>query len=803
MRKKRTPIRRPCRRDENDGEEVQSEILGRVQLQNSYSLDYMMANEIARDLEDAEENRKKNAINSNSFGINEIEQNIESSRHHQQLQLLPPTLASIEREIAERERSTFTTQRKKTKKTRKVKQTSSKKVHFATTLLAEIPPPELIIERCVDHSDTKGDCVYQRLLHVCPRKYCDIDYLTSSHKTTSGNRAVLSSFNLSKTKIMMSAVTSKRNSAQHLIITGIAIRELWKEYTLPDQSQFLSSLIECSQKDWIQLILFSPNEEDLPPSLNIVLTQLAFESCHNLPLTQQHRQRKKYATANCLQNVIQTLFGILKGAPICSEDKSTDEISAKRVYTLVDNKQIERYTNDDDDEDDKKVFPILHIEGLRPTLRPYQAAAVKWMIEREHLTTHGEEWKVIWMALDSMVRCTTPLVQLKEGQNNGIIGPFYCPFNGRIARTIDEAKEMTLMGRTRAIRGGILAEQMGLGKTVEVLALVLSNPRPQILETSIGRPACQRQLIFEDDSEANSEQNETLSEFEGTDDFLGANVHTAEQIRNLARTVPATVTPNTVITQRWIDTLEVGSCICGDLICFSRKPQKMKIVFCESCEEPMHLTCTCLRPVDVEKMARLDLRRTFGNEKLECVVCKECPCCLAGAKTQPIISRATVIICPPSICHQWEQEIKRHTKQKRVITYSGIEKEIKRSRIHPHAMRLLHPAYMADADIILISFNALMSDLSHSEENRYAFQRNDTNSSSNLRKRKKYRVVPSPLLSICFWRVCVDEAQRVEVTTTKAAKMALKLKAENFWAVSGTPIGSGKLTGKYIHALYI
>lgn len=134
----------------------------------------------------------------------------------------------------------------------------------------------------------------------------------------------------------------------------------------------------------------------------------------------------------------------------------------------------------------------------------------------------------------------------------------------------------------------------------------------------------------------------------------------------------------------------------------------------------------------------------------------------------------------------------------KIFVYGGVEKESKRGRRDSDAMRLLHPTYLADADIILVSFNALMSDLAHSEENRFISQSdNGTRSSSCLRKRKKYRIVPSPLSSIHFWRVCIDEAQRVEVTTTKAAKMALKLKADHFWAVSGTPIGHGRLQDLY------
>ena len=53
--------------------------------------------------------------------------------------------------------------------------------------------------------------------------------------------------------------------------------------------------------------------------------------------------------------------------------------------------------------------------------------------------------------------------------------------------------------------------------------------------------------------------------------------------------------------------------------------------------------------------------------------------------------------------------------------------------------------------------------------------------------------VLSPLLSLRWWRVVIDEAQMVESGTAKAAAMARRLPAMHRWAVSGTPMGRGRL----------
>ena len=66
-----------------------------------------------------------------------------------------------------------------------------------------------------------------------------------------------------------------------------------------------------------------------------------------------------------------------------------------------------------------------------------------------------------------------------------------------------------------------------------------------------------------------------------------------------------------------------------------------------------------------------------------------------------------------------------------------------------------------------------------------------------MRREKKYRVVPSPLISINWWRICLDEAQRIETPTAASAKMVLNLTSQNKWCVSGTPIGKGKMDDLY------
>lgn len=159
-------------------------------------------------------------------------------------------------------------------------------------------------------------------------------------------------------------------------------------------------------------------------------------------------------------------------------------------------------------------------------------------------------------------------------------------------------------------------------------------------------------------------------------------------------------------------------------------------------------------------------------------------------------------VTPPAILAQWQSEIVRHTldphtgRPLKVVVYPGMRELCSLESSKPHAQfTLVHPRILADADVVLMSFQALMGDLSHSDDNPFAgLGRSSKSAGSRLRSRKRYRVMASPLLSISFWRICLDEAQKVEAPTAASAKMARKLAASaSRWCISGTPIGRGKL----------
>jgi E3 ubiquitin-protein ligase SHPRH len=134
-----------------------------------------------------------------------------------------------------------------------------------------------------------------------------------------------------------------------------------------------------------------------------------------------------------------------------------------------------------------------------------------------------------------------------------------------------------------------------------------------------------------------------------------------------------------------------------------------------------------------------------------------------------IPSKCTLIITPFIISHQWIEEInKRLNKKLNILFYKGAKKGF------------IQPRDLADLDLCLTTYDVLNAELAHT----YA-----TENSRTMRNRKRFTTVPSSLLHVEWWRICLDEAQMVHSTNSKCADMANRLQAVNRWCITGTPIG--------------
>ncbi|XP_009080293.1 PREDICTED: LOW QUALITY PROTEIN: E3 ubiquitin-protein ligase SHPRH-like, partial [Acanthisitta chloris] len=201
-----------------------------------------------------------------------------------------------------------------------------------------------------------------------------------------------------------------------------------------------------------------------------------------------------------------------------------------------------------------------------------------------------------------------------------------------------------------------------------------------------------------------------------------------------------------------------------------------------TCEYRFECICGELGLADYK--ARVQCLKCYLWQHAECVNYKEenlksrpfyCPHCLVAMK--PVPTGATLIISPSSICHQWVDEINRHVRSSslRVLVYQGVKKH-----------GFLQPHMLAEQEVVITTYDVLRTELNY-----VGIPHSNSEDGRRFRNQKRYMAIPSPLVAVEWWRICLDEAQMVECTTAKAAEMALRLSGINRWCVSGTPVQRG------------
>lgn len=243
---------------------------------------------------------------------------------------------------------------------------------------------------------------------------------------------------------------------------------------------------------------------------------------------------------------------------------------------------------------------------------------------------------------------------------------------------------------------------MGLGKTVEVIGLMLMNPR-------------------------RSGTKRTIFEVEG------AQGKQAEGKR----------------------TLNI-KCVCHK----GNDKKKMDLVACTTCEFEQHVQCVFQREITEED------RATYM-----CPFCWKSTGCVQEAST-------TIIIMPASLKSQWRDEINRHVSYTnfKTLMYEGVS----------HGW--VSPSELVKYDAVITDFNTLNKELYFSDR---------PNESRSLRHGKKYDYPPSPLTSVKWWRVVLDEAQMVENKQNRPSLMVAQLPAVHRWGTTGTPIEKDSLRCLY------
>eukprot|EP01083_Nonionella_stella_P279486 950723_1 len=339
---------------------------------------------------------------------------------------------------------------------------------------------------------------------------------------------------------------------------------------------------------------------------------------------------------------------------------------------------------------------LLQHWTLLPLLRRYQYRAAAWARERERAALSRKSEP------SSLLHPLWRRVEGREVASGDTLEFYFNPFSGVLSRRFyPEPLHF----------GSILAEEMGLGKTLETIQLILSNPK-------------RKSTTEERDDTLRSVPNNS-----GIYQSSNQNRSSCSQIR----------------------------CVCGST---DDTDYSGEWVSCDNCSIWQHSKCVKYRwqAVPLSKVVGYVPYPTFHYLCPRCTV--DLPVTECGT---------TLVVSPRAICEQWMDEIARHVMcgTLKVFRYEGV-------RGGPY----VSTTFLSSHDVVVTTYEVLRDDFFHAQEE----------SSREMRYEKKYRIVPSPLKQLKFWRIVLDECQMVENTTAQAAAMVAKLSSVHRLAVTGTPI---------------
>ena len=384
------------------------------------------------------------------------------------------------------------------------------------------------------------------------------------------------------------------------------------------------------------------------------------------------------------------------------------------------------------------------------------------------------------------------------------------------------------------VRGGMLCDEMGLGKTVEMLACVLAHRRA-VGEVQAERDAwtvAERRRAAaakERESKKGSQPTTMIREAPRYSKHQTISSTLTEELSPMCRRPRGTSASRRNQTEKEKDvgkrerpreTPNIGMdadvaclpCVCGVRV--DPRSRSTSFLTCDVCATRLHTICV------VAPHRRRPARGTV-------VVCQEClvrrakglpahedddptapldshshrggsegklpdPAPLLSSSSASFVSSspglipsgATLIVCPAPLLPQWIAEIERHveTTALRLVVYEG-QASHGNDAVAGNAT-VVDPHVLATSDLVLTTYEVLAR-----ETDRIAGDPRLTNGPvRGLRYRKRYKVIPTALTQVAWWRVCLDEAQTVERGTTKAAEMTRHLVSTLKWSMTGTPI---------------
>ncbi|KAL8454918.1 hypothetical protein Emag_001284 [Eimeria magna] len=358
-------------------------------------------------------------------------------------------------------------------------------------------------------------------------------------------------------------------------------------------------------------------------------------------------------------------------------------------------------------------------------LRPYQAQGLWWMLQCESgqsvfVKDEYEAVDPLW----KLYRLPVSSSEAVEGtkKNSALFVPSY--FYVNVTAGLVSISKPHLSGR---VRGGILADCMGLGKTVQVLALIaVSALREKDPHSEAAGVEKQARSVAPEDAEPSDDPVEPALSIETDILVLSPSASQASVVPPSPVSVNSDVEPATMHSA-----LSVKPFHASDADEPARKPQRSKIFAPKS------------------HVLQRSLRRDKDN----------------------LLLGGTLIVVPLSLISQWQAEVERHLRRgvATVIQYYG-------------SSRCREAELLAAHTIVLTTYQTLASDF-RSLTKLTAAGVEDSLVLPELAFSSTLDGVDTPLASIRFRRVVLDEGHTIKNTSSLVNRACNALKADARWVI--------------------
>ncbi|XP_023388923.1 helicase-like transcription factor isoform X6 [Pteropus medius] len=341
------------------------------------------------------------------------------------------------------------------------------------------------------------------------------------------------------------------------------------------------------------------------------------------------------------------------------------------------------------------------------------------------------------------------LAWMVSRENSKELPPFWEQRSDLYYNTITNFSEKD---RPDNVHGGILADDMGLGKTLTAIAVILTNfhdGKPLPVER-VKKSQPKKECNVNDESmklEGNSTNEKTDGLFKGSrcsgepsiSDVKGKNKYSKSVLsgtRSKRRKIAVQYTESSDSEE--IETSELPQKMKGKLKNVQSETKNKVKAGSSKVKEDAEFACalTSSTPATKKKVLKKGASAAEGSKKTDVEE----------------RSRTTLIICPLSVLSNWIDQFGQHIKSDvhlNFYVYYGPD-------------RIRDPALLSKQDIVLTTYNILTHDYGTKGD--------------------------SPLHSIRWLRVILDEGHAIRNPNAQQTKAVLDLEAERRWVLTGTPI---------------